>query len=96
MAGQIQVNYASMDAGTAALGSFTQGLRDQLETLMAASVKVRTTWDGPSQVAFQETHDRIAKQCDKVDMIQTSHGKLLQEMSQATAQTDATYAGRFA
>jgi len=96
MAGQIQVNYASMDAGTAALGSFTQGLRDQLETLMAASVKVRSTWDGPSQVAFQQAHDRIAKQCDEVDMIQTSHGKLLQEMSQATAHTDATFAGRFA
>lgn len=95
MADIIQVHYASMAAGSAAMRTATGGIRAELERLIDAKNKVAASWSAASQAAFETRCQTVLNRCDDIDLIINGHANLIDEVSQATNQIDTQMASLF-
>jgi len=95
MADMIQVHYASMAAGSAAMRTATAGIRAELQRLIDAKNKVADSWSASSNIAFQNRVNTVQARCDDIDSCITGHANLIDEVSQTTNQIDTQMASLF-
>lgn len=95
MADVIQVHYASMAAGSAAMRTATGGIRTELQRLVDAKNKVGESWSAESKAAFDLRCQTVLNRCDDIDSCITGHANLIDEVSQVTSQIDTKMAALF-
>lgn len=91
----MSVDPAQVSALSAAIRGGASGIRSELDTLESEVGKLRASWSGESQLAYDQAQAKWTKSLAEMQQLLEQIASKTEEISQQYNQTDKSAAGRF-